>query len=123
METAYERARRNLDRACDEIIELKAQLTTAHRLIDTGDAVARTLEQVCNDTRVELEFWKRAAERALRLWERAQDDLEDTRRVGLRAAKLAKFYIVGFGFESDEMRDDLEQTRAWIERLDESELG
>jgi hypothetical protein len=71
------------------------------------------------DLYVELEFWRRAAERALRMWERAQDEAEDMRVLARRAATLCQGYIEVVAELDiwDEVEDDYDLTEEWFERL------
>lgn len=51
-----------LERACEEIIGLRARVAE--------------LENGVKECDTERLFWRRAAEQALRLWDRAQDEIE-----------------------------------------------
>ncbi len=59
-----------LEQACDEIIELKDKLRYLERALEDVDAARK-------DSVLVEAFWRRAAEQALRLWDRSQDRLEE----------------------------------------------
>lgn len=92
-----EDAERRLEESCDEIIMLRSDLHDSSDVIDGLLAQQESLEEQltaqremfdgCNVERevaisalqnaeIERVFWKACAERALRLWDRAQDELE-----------------------------------------------
>lgn len=98
-----------LEEACDEIIALKRE---RYELV----AQAREFDELSR-------FWKSAAERALRLWERAQDDLDDTKTLARRAARMAEAYIESYideiSDDEEEVLDDLGQCRIWLKQLED----
>lgn len=58
--------------ACEEIIDLKRQLKIVTDVADAAEPAVEALEKMNEELAVLHAFWKTAAERALRLWERAQ---------------------------------------------------
>jgi hypothetical protein len=77
---------KRLDDAYNEIRALKRDhlaacecIAAMHKAAWGGEArgPARGVVEDVEDLHTTCEFWKRAAEQALRLWERAQDELDD----------------------------------------------
>ncbi len=66
--------------ACEEIIYLRRESNEMLVIAIEIDAKAQREKEgalkACEDLAIECAFWKRACEQALRMWESAQDDLD-----------------------------------------------
>ena len=106
---------RRLEEAVEEIIALKEQLSGC-------DAEREVAIEALLDTTTELIFWKSATERALRMWEHAQDEKDELRALARRAAWKAYCYadLVVSDLDADEeVEDDRAQAALWVKQLAE----
>ena len=110
------RLAKELKSALDAHSRLNASYKTATARLENALAQAREFDELSR-------FWKSAAERALRLWERAQDDLDDTKTLARRAARMAEAYIESYideiSDDEEEVLDDLGQCRIWLKQLED----
>ncbi len=113
------------DYACalEEVHDLRRHIRALYDERDISVAAHRRLGNAYKDCETERLFWRSCAERALRLWERGQDDLEDAKRLAGRAARLAKSYIEIVSDLDDpaEVEDDREQCDIWLEQLEDAD--
>ena len=110
---------RRLEEAVEEIIALKEQLSGC-------DAERRVAIEALRDAVTERVFWKSATERALRLWERAQDEKDELRALARRAAWKAYCYadiVISDLGPDEEVEDDCAQAALWLRQLEEEEAS
>jgi hypothetical protein len=129
-----------IEEACNEIIALRAalkvaQLEARERLADYFGAAelvaamhkaawggeargpARGVVEDISDLYNTCMFWQRAAEQALRMWERNEDRADGMRDIAYQAACMAERYITCE--DGDDVTRDLDQVEAWIEQTED----
>ncbi len=112
-----------LEEACGEIIALRREV---QRLVIVVWQQDRELDRwrhgvmiegdyVCPRD-LECDFWKRAAEQALRIWERAEDRADEMQALARRAARMAQAYISVCDEEDEEIDNNAAQVALWLEQ-------
>ncbi len=66
-------------------------------------------------------FWQRAAEQALRMWDRSEDRADEMQRIARSATHMAQAYISLCDYDDEEVDNDCGQAAIWLEQIEQLE--